>query len=66
MSKLGRIDALVNNAGINDKVGLEHGNPEEFVSSLSRNFLHYYNMAHYFRLRRGQGGNPGHDARMVG
>ena len=47
MSKLGRIDALVNNAGINDKVGLEHGNPEEFVSSLSRNFLHYYNLAHY-------------------
>ena len=47
VSKLGRIDALVNNAGINDKVGLEHGNPEEFVSSLGRNLLHYYNMAHY-------------------
>ena len=47
LSKLGRIDALVNNAGINDKVGLEHGNPEEFVSSLGRNLLHYYNMAHY-------------------
>jgi len=47
VSKLGHIDALVNNAGINDKVGLEHGNPEEFVSSLGRNLLHYYNMAHY-------------------
>jgi L-fucose dehydrogenase len=47
VSKFGRIDALVNNAGINDKVGLEHGNPEEFVSSLGRNLLHYYNMAHY-------------------
>jgi L-fucose dehydrogenase len=43
----GHIDALVNNAGINDKVGLEHGNPHEFVSSLQRNLLHYYNMAHY-------------------
>lgn len=43
----GRIDALVNNAGINDKVGLEKGNPEEFVRSLERNLLHYYNMAHY-------------------
>jgi L-fucose dehydrogenase len=42
-----RIDALVNNAGINDKVGLEHGNPEEFVHSLERNLLHYYNMTHF-------------------
>ena len=47
VSKFGQIDALVNNAGINDKVGLEHGSPEEFVSSLGRNLLHYYNMAHY-------------------
>lgn len=42
-----RIDALVNNAGINDKVGLEHGNPEDFVHSLERNLLHYYNMTHF-------------------
>jgi L-fucose dehydrogenase len=41
------IDALVNNAGINDKVGLEQGTPEEFLASLERNLLHYYNMAHY-------------------
>jgi len=46
-SKFGRIEALVNNAGINDKVGLEHGSPEEFLASLGRNLLHYYNMAHY-------------------
>ena len=43
----GRLDALVNNAGVNDKVGLEHGNPERYVESLGRNLLHYYNMAHY-------------------
>jgi L-fucose dehydrogenase len=51
------IDALVNNAGINDKVGLEHGSPQEFVSSLERNLLHYYNMAHYSvpHLKRTQG-----------
>ena len=47
VSTFGHIDALVNNAGINDKVGLEHGSPEEFVSSLGRNLLHFYNMAHY-------------------
>ena len=43
----GRLDVLVNNAGINDRVGLEHGSPEKFVGSLGRNLLHYYNMAHY-------------------
>jgi L-fucose dehydrogenase len=43
----GRIDALVNNAGCNDKVGLETGTPEEFVASLNRNLMHYYNMAHF-------------------
>jgi L-fucose dehydrogenase len=43
----GRIDALVNNAGVNDKVGLEHGSPDHYVSSLGRNLFHYYNMAHY-------------------
>jgi L-fucose dehydrogenase len=47
VATFGHIDALVNNAGINDKVGLEHGSPEDFVSSLERNLLHYYNMVHY-------------------
>jgi L-fucose dehydrogenase len=45
--RLGRIDALVNNAGVNDKIGLEDGTPEKYVESLERNLLHYYNMAHY-------------------
>jgi L-fucose dehydrogenase len=47
IKKFGRLDALVNNAGINDKVGLEHGSPEQYVSSLERNLLHYYSMAHF-------------------
>jgi L-fucose dehydrogenase len=52
-----RIDALVNNAGINDKVGLEHGTPQEYVASLNRNLHHYYNMAHYAlpHLKRSRG-----------
>jgi L-fucose dehydrogenase len=45
--EFGRIDALVNNAGVNDRVGLENGKPEEYVQSLERNLFHYYNMAHY-------------------
>ena len=40
VKKLGRLDALVNNAGRNDKVGLEQGNPEEYVASLKRNLVH--------------------------
>jgi NAD(P)-dependent dehydrogenase (short-subunit alcohol dehydrogenase family) len=47
LKDFGRIDALVNNAGRNDKVGLEHGNPQEYVASLNRNVVHYYAMAHY-------------------
>lgn len=43
----GRLDALVNNAGVNDRVGLECGSPEQYVASLQRNLLHCYNMAHY-------------------
>ena len=43
----GRIDALVNNAGRNDKVGLERGNPAEYVASLHQNLVHYYAMAHH-------------------
>jgi len=47
VEKCGRLDALVNNAGVNDKVGLEHGSPEQYVESLGRNLLHYYNLAHF-------------------
>lgn len=43
--RLGRIDALVNNAGFNDAVGLEHGSPEKFVTSLNMNLVHFYAMA---------------------
>lgn len=41
------IDALVNNAGVNDGVGLEEGSPEAFLRSLRRNLLHYFGMAHF-------------------
>ena len=57
LKHFGRIDALVNNAGINDKIGLETGNPDDFVRSLERNLLHYYCMAHYSlqHLKRSRG-----------
>ncbi len=46
LAKLGRIDGLVNNAGINDGVNLEQGDSERFIASLRRNLIHYYEMAH--------------------
>lgn len=46
LAACGRIDGLVNNAGANDKIGLESGSTEEFVASLRRNLVHYYTLAH--------------------
>ncbi|MEO5908832.1 MAG: SDR family oxidoreductase [Ginsengibacter sp.] len=47
IKKYNRIDGLVNNAGVNDGVGLENGNYEDFIASLHRNLVHYYLMAHH-------------------
>jgi len=47
IKQFGRIDGLVNNAGVNDGVGLESGNYEKFMASLHKNVVHYYLMAHY-------------------
>jgi L-fucose dehydrogenase len=46
-NKYGRIDGLVNNAGVNDRVGLESGDPDRFMESIRKNLLHYYALAHY-------------------
>lgn len=47
IEKFGRIDGLVNNAGVNDGVNLEHGSYEAFMASLHKNVVHYYLMAHH-------------------
>ena len=47
VDKFGRIDGLVNNAGLNDGVGLENGNYQRFVESLHNSLIHYYLMAHH-------------------
>ncbi|SIN71237.1 L-fucose dehydrogenase [Chitinophaga niabensis] len=47
VNQYGRIDGLVNNAGINDGVGLESGSYEGFMQSLHRNVVHYYLIAHH-------------------
>lgn len=47
LEHFGRIDGLVNNAGVNDGVGLESGSYERFMESLHKNLVHYYLLAHY-------------------
>lgn len=47
LKKFGTINGLVNNAGVNDGVGLEHGSYDKFMASLHKSLIHYYLMAHY-------------------
>jgi len=47
LQQFGRIDGLVNNAGVNDGVNLEHGSYDAFMASLHKNLVHYYLMAHF-------------------
>lgn len=47
VEKFDRIDGLVNNAGVNDGVGLESGDYEKFMASLHKNLVHYYLLAHF-------------------
>src|ERR1700761_6749475 len=47
LAQCGRIDGLVNNAGVNDGVGLEGGDYEGFMASLHKNLVHYYLLAHH-------------------
>lgn len=47
LAEYGRIDGLINNAGVNDGVGLETGDYERFIASLHKNVVHYYLMVHH-------------------
>lgn len=44
-ARFGAIYGLVNNAGVNDGIGIEAG-PEAFRASLDRNLIHYYTLVH--------------------
>jgi len=47
VKKYGKIEGIVNNAGVNDGVGLENGSYDGFVSSFHKNVVHYYLLVHY-------------------
>lgn len=44
LEKYGRIDGLVNNAGVNDGVSVEHGTDEEFIDSYYKNVVHVFSL----------------------
>ncbi|MCF6223320.1 MAG: SDR family oxidoreductase [Flavobacteriaceae bacterium] len=70
IKKFGSIDGLVNNAGLNDGVGLENGNYEDFIISIKRNVAHYYYMAHlvlpYLKKSKGSIVNIGSKTSVTG
>lgn len=45
VASYGTVHGLVNNAGVNDGVGLENGDAESFIDSLKKNVVHYFIMA---------------------
>ncbi len=47
LAEFGSIDGLVNNAGLNDGVGLENGSYEKFIQSLHINAVHYFTITHF-------------------
>lgn len=46
LERYGRIDVVINNAGVNDAVGLR-ATPEAFTASLQKNLVHYFSIVHY-------------------
>ena len=47
VKKYGKIDGIVNNAGVNDGIGLENGSYEGFLESYHKNVVHYYLLVHH-------------------
>jgi len=66
----GTLHGLVNNAGVNDGVGLENGNAEDFVLSLKKNVVHYFVMAQaclpYLKQNKGAIVNIGSKVSVTG
>ena len=70
ISEFGTVHGLVNNAGVNDGIGLENGDAEAFVNSLQKNLVHYYVMAQaclpYLKENKGSIVNIGSKVSITG
>lgn len=47
INRYGKIDGVVNNAGVNDGVSLHNGGYDDFLESLKKNLVHYYLIVHH-------------------
>lgn len=47
VEEFGALHGIVNNAGVNDGIGLESGSPDKFRESVTTNLMHYYDLVHY-------------------
>ncbi|MDO5090922.1 MAG: SDR family oxidoreductase [Cardiobacteriaceae bacterium] len=54
VARFGRLDGLVNNAGVNDNVGLA-ASVADFRASLEKNLVHYFTLLHYALPHLGAG-----------
>lgn len=70
VAEFGTVHGLVNNAGVNDRVGLENGDANKFIDSLKKNVVHYYLMAQqalpYLKENKGVIINIGSKVSMTG
>ena len=70
ISTYGTLHGLVNNAGVNDGVGLENGDAESFIDSLKKNVVHYYVMTQaclpYLKENKGSIVNIGSKVSLTG
>lgn len=70
ISEFGTIHGLINNAGVNDSIGLENGNADSFIESLKKNIVHYYLMAQaclpYLKKNKGSIVNIGSKVSFTG
>mgnify|MGYP003682261623 CR=1 FL=1 len=70
ISKFGTVHGLVNNAGVNDSIGLENGDAEQFINSLKKNLVHYYVMTQaclpYLKENKGSIVNIGSKVSVTG
>lgn len=48
LSRFGKIDILINNAGTNDSVGIS-SSPKAFQKSVQKNLMHYFSLVHFAR-----------------
>lgn len=47
LNEFGALHGIVNNAGVNDGIGLESGSPEKFRQSVNTNLMHYYDLVYF-------------------